>query len=448
MFKSSFGRGLVAAMENIDGAGATDEVIPAADSAETSLLETAEAGTEVTGTLDDIESASTDADSLGAIADTMEATEETGGMDPVAAQVAEVAVESICARLGVQRRRPYAMESFGDKSRRVSATRYAVEEIKDVLKRIWDAVKAAFGKVKEFLKNFFKALFDSNEKLAQRADALLKKATAVKGSPKEKDIPAGSFGKSLAVGGTFEKTAVLGVINTLPKTLGSAVSVIAEKPDFASKLKELVANKSAFDGYGLSPFQFPNMKMAGNTEGGVGTFVTSDKLPGNRTLRIQANSASLKGSDAFTAIGNFKAELGQSADGKEFDGERVEALNDQEIIKIATAAGDLAKAVIATRKTQSDLDKEISTLQNEASAAATASPKEDESGASDRSKTLARALSVSVQFQIRLMVVMTKYCTDVTKSGLDYAERSLSNFKEGSVDKDSGGSSGSTKLLK
>ena len=251
MFKSSFGRGLVAAMENIDGAPGADEVIPAADSAETSLLETTEAGAEVTGTLDDIESATADADSLGAIAETMESTEETGGLDPVAAQVAEVAVESICTRLGVQRRKPYAMESFGDKSRRVGATRYAVEEIKDVLKRVWDAIIAAFGKVKEFLKNFFKALFDSNEKLAQRADALVNKATNAKGAPKEKEIAAGGFGKALATGGSFKKSAVIEGVSGMPAWLNSTRTAVTQKPSFADKLKEMVSDAKVYDAYQL-----------------------------------------------------------------------------------------------------------------------------------------------------------------------------------------------------
>ena len=229
MFKSSFGRGLVAAMESAENTPAVDEIIPAADSAETSLLETAEAGAEVTGTLDDIESAQADGDSLGAIAETMEATEETGGLDPVAAEVAEVAVESICNRLGVTRRK-YALESFSSKDKRVAATRYAVEEIKDVLKRIWDAIVAAFGKVKEFLKNFFKALFDSNEKLAQRADALVNKATNAKGAPKEKEIAAGGFGKALATGGAFKKASVIESLAGMPAWLTS----VALSPTSAS----------------------------------------------------------------------------------------------------------------------------------------------------------------------------------------------------------------------
>jgi hypothetical protein len=427
MFKSSFGRGLVAAMESADDSTLVDEVIPAADSAETSLLETAEAGAEVTGTLDDIASAQADGDSLGAIAETMEATEETGGLDPVAAEVAEVAVESICNRLGVTRRK-YALESFSSKDKRVAATRYAVEEIKDVLKRIWDAIVAAFGKVKEFLKNFFKALFDSNEKLAQRADALVNKATNAKGAPKEKEIAAGGFGKALATGGTFKKAAVIEALAGMPAWLTSTMASTTQKPSFADKLKDMIADQKVFDGYQLPAFKESGYKASGS-EGGMATF-TGQELVGGRAFRVQRNDKALKGAEAFAAIGNWKIELATLKDAKAFEGDKVEALSADEIVKVATAARELSRGVIAVRKTQDALDKEIGALQGDARTAASAAPKEDEASARERAQLLARALSAAIQYNIRELTTATKYSTDVVKSGLDYAERALSNIKE------------------
>ena len=427
MFKSSFGRGLVAAMESADGTQVVDEIIPAADSAETSLLETAEAGAEVTGTLDDIESAQADGDSLGAIAETMEATEETGGLDPVAAEVAEVAVESICNRLGVTRRK-YALESFSSKDKRVAATRYAVEEIKDVLKRIWDAIVAAFGKVKEFLKNFFKALIDSNEKLAQRADALVNKATNAKGAPKEKEISAGGFGKALATGGAFKKANVIEALAGMPAWLSSTMVAITQKPSFADKLKDMIADQKVFDGYQLPAFKESGYKASGS-EGGMATF-TGQELVGGRAFRVQRNDKALKGAEAFAAIGNWKIELATLKDAKSFEGDKVEALSADEIVKVATAARELSRGVIAVRKTQDALDKEIGALQGDARTAASAAPKEDEAAARERAQLLARALSAAIQYNIRELTTATKYSTDVVKSGLDYAERALSNIKE------------------
>ena len=431
MFKSSFGRGLVAAMESADETQGVDEIIPAADSAETSLLETAEAGAEVTGTLDDIESAQADGDSLGAIAETMEATEETGGLDPVAAQVAEVAVESICARLGVQRRK-YAMESFGAKDKRVAATRYAVEEIKDVLKRIWDAIVAAFGKVKDFLVNFFKALFDSNEKLAQRADALANKATNVKGTPKEKEIAAGGFGKALSYGGVFKKAAVISEIAGMPAWLKSDVSTSTKGDSsngLGSNLKTLIADAKAFDSFQLPAYKADGYKKVAGGEGGISTYVGKE-LMGGRAFRVQANDKALKGAEAFAAMGAHKVELGSVEKVKVFEGDKVEALNAEEIVKVAGSARELSRAVLEVRKAQDVMNKDITALQSDARTAAGAAPKEDEAAARERSQALARALSANIQFNIRLLTLSTKFSTDVAKAGLDYAERSLSNIKE------------------
>ena len=430
MFKSSFGRGLVAAMESADGTQVVDEIIPAADSAETSLLETAEAGAEVTGTLDDIESAQADGDSLGAIAETMEATEETGGLDPVAAEVAEVAVESICNRLGVTRRK-YALESFSSKDKRVAATRYAVEEIKDVLKRIWDAIVAAFGKVKEFLKNFFKALIDSNEKLAQRADALVNKATNANGTPKEKEIAAGGFGKALAFNGQFKKAAVIQELAGMPAWLKSDVST-STKGDaggLGGSLKTLIGDQKTFDGYQLAAYKEDGYKKLAGGEGGVSTYVGNELL-GGRCFRIQANDKALKGAEAFAAMGAMKVELGSLEKVTAFEGDKVEALSAEEIVKVATAARALSRAVLEVRKAQDVMNKEITALQSDARTAAGSASKEDEAGARERSQILARALSAQIQFNIRLLTLSTKFATDVTKAGLDYAERSLSNIKE------------------
>ena len=79
MFANRFGRGLVAAMES-EGEGTTPvEEVMAADSAETSLVEAADAGAAVDAEVTQIESAQADSETLGDIADTLEASEETGG---------------------------------------------------------------------------------------------------------------------------------------------------------------------------------------------------------------------------------------------------------------------------------------------------------------------------------------------------------------------------------
>ena len=78
MFANRFGRGLVAAMESEGENTAPVEEVMAADSAETSLVEAADAGAAVDAEATQIESAQADSETLGDIADTLEASEETG----------------------------------------------------------------------------------------------------------------------------------------------------------------------------------------------------------------------------------------------------------------------------------------------------------------------------------------------------------------------------------
>ncbi len=100
---SIFAKGLVAAMEDETQAAelAIDEA--GAESAEADLVEATDISADVEAGAAEIDQASADADTLERIADTAEAAEADGGLDPVAAESAEVAVESIYARLGVQR---------------------------------------------------------------------------------------------------------------------------------------------------------------------------------------------------------------------------------------------------------------------------------------------------------------------------------------------------------
>ena len=146
------------------------------------------------------------------------------------------------------------------------------------------------------------------------------------------------------------------------------------------------------------------------------------------------NDKALKGAEAFAAIGNWKIQMTSLKDAKAFEGDKVEALTADEIVKLATGARELSRAVIDVRKTQDVLDKEIGALQSDARTAATAVPKEDEAGARERSQVLARALSAAIQYNIRELTTAAKYSTDVAKSGLDYAERSLANIKEETAD--------------
>lgn len=169
-------RGLVFAMEEIqeeESAAAVAEAPLAVDSLETEMLDVNEQAMEIDDTNTAIEEAVEDTDTLEDIANVMDDSVEEGGMDPVAAKVAEVAVESIYARLGVKKSHSLpAMESFGSKGTRIAATKIAVEGIKEGIKYVWEQIKAAAAKVWGWIKSFLATIFNTAGKLKERAIAL------------------------------------------------------------------------------------------------------------------------------------------------------------------------------------------------------------------------------------------------------------------------------------
>lgn len=172
---SIFANGLVAAMEDETQAAELAIDSTGADSAEADIVEATDISADVEAGTAEIDQASADAETLTRIADTAEAAEADGGLDPVAAEVTEIAVEAIYARLGVKHTSYPALESFSGRSGRVRATRIAVEDIKETVKKIWAAIVVAFQKMYDFVKNFFAKIFDANRKLLARINALEKR---------------------------------------------------------------------------------------------------------------------------------------------------------------------------------------------------------------------------------------------------------------------------------
>lgn len=192
---------IVAAMEELQEeqavAQATEETTDAGESAETAMLEAVEASAEVDAADVEVEGAVEATQTLDKLADTMEASEEKGGMDETAVAISEVAIESLYKKIGVVRRKPMpAMETFGSQSTRLKATKVAVENLREAAKAGMEAVLKVLAKIAEAIKKFFEAIWNSTGRLLERAKNLLKKAEAApadgKGETVEgEEVPAG-----------------------------------------------------------------------------------------------------------------------------------------------------------------------------------------------------------------------------------------------------------------
>lgn len=188
-------RGLFAVLED-----EISEVVPASTEQEERIqeleeqvadAEIAEDQQEVTEMAEASDDAIAAIEELSEVADVIEDSVEEGeGLTEDAAEIAEVAVESICARLGYKPTKKVvpALEAFGATSSRLDASRYALEGISETVKNIWAAIKKFFATIWEKIKGFWNRLFDKATKLKAKADSLAKKVDEAIESKQEVDV--------------------------------------------------------------------------------------------------------------------------------------------------------------------------------------------------------------------------------------------------------------------
>lgn len=150
-----------------------NEVIAEADASATELEESAEI----------IGDAVEETEKLEEVVEIMEEKVESGeGMDDTTAKMAEVAVESICANLGLDIKGQLpALESYEGSSTRLTSTNIAIESIKSWIIKTWEKIRKfivdTFNKFIGFFKNFNnaeKAISGKVDKLLKRIDAFEK----------------------------------------------------------------------------------------------------------------------------------------------------------------------------------------------------------------------------------------------------------------------------------
>jgi phiKZ-like phage internal head proteins len=176
-------KGLVFAMENdeVSQAATGDQAIAQSTAeVEEAASQVAAEAQEIAQLTEETDSAVADAGTLEKVQSAVAQTVQSGqGMDETTAQVAQVVVESICARLGIPggHRLMPAVESFGSSNTRMAATKVALENaFTDTIKRIWEAIKKAIKTTWQKIKEFFLKFFDNTDKVRKHADALNAKA--------------------------------------------------------------------------------------------------------------------------------------------------------------------------------------------------------------------------------------------------------------------------------
>lgn len=185
-------KGLVFAMEEAeitDVVANDSEIAEGMSEIDSEALERNEDAAEIEDLEMAIEDAMEDADTLEDIGEVMEESVESGeGLSPEAAEMAEIAVEAICNRLGIRNKKILpAMESFGSSSSRLAATRIALEATEETKKGIWNSIIEAFRRLGAMISEFFQKLMGGLPKVESVSKALREKLKTFKGeNPKTK----------------------------------------------------------------------------------------------------------------------------------------------------------------------------------------------------------------------------------------------------------------------
>jgi len=202
------------------------EVVPAtAPEVEADAGELVENVAEVEELVAATEETENDVETLGEYQEIMQESVDAGtGLEPVAANIADVAIESISARLGftsAQRTMP-AMESFGQTGTRLSSTKVALEALNDKIKRGLDAVLNFLKMVWDKISGFIAGLLKSRATLQKHIESLLARATEAKGKdvkPKEAKLKGG-YAAAVSVDGKADKGTALEVLADSRNLLG------------------------------------------------------------------------------------------------------------------------------------------------------------------------------------------------------------------------------------
>lgn len=234
-------KGLVLAMED------DSEIEPGTGELAETLVEVAESaaeieeGTQEVAEYDEaIDSAADDAETLEKIHDVMEESVEKGeGLDETSAEIAEIAIESICARLGITKRTMPAMESFGSANSRLVATKIAMEGITERLKGIWEAIKKAFiamlGAIKDFYKKYMTAIGRAKEALS-KVEAAVKAFNKTKA--KSDVIENASLAEAFAVDGKADASTANTVLTNHLKLTSAVLKSLGAIKDVSKDISK------------------------------------------------------------------------------------------------------------------------------------------------------------------------------------------------------------------
>ena len=431
-------RGVVAALEQEEVIAAANEpevvIEDTANSAETDIIEVNDTAADIEAATAETEESVEIAEALESIADDLKISMANGGMDRYSAQAINRGVTYMYSRLGIESPAMPSMESFGGVSNRIEGTRLAMENIKEGLKKAWEAIVAAFERIMQWAKDFYTKVFQSFDKLQARAEEFAKKAGELKGDKKESEIENDRIAKALCIGGKFDIDAVFGNASILTQANGisnknaninSAKSWISDiesakdDADFTSKLKI-----ESVDGTipGFSKIANPESVGFSKPKDGL-VIYRSEELPGNKAILYRWVDSAKSGEEVAKLFGGKD---GIGANLGEFNPKQTELKDVKLPVLSGEQIGKMTAKVIEICKAASNYKKNLSEVEAEKKKMIAAAKK---LSTGDKDTKVARSVAAAISGNIdQPAAALNIYLLNTCKVMLDYVSLSANQY--------------------
>ena len=406
-----------------------DDVVDGSESVEAASGLADATAVEIDSAVDTADEAEGDAAELTEMAEVLETSEETGGADPLAVQVAEVSIERFRQKYGIKQTVLPSLESFSNAKTRKSSTKVAVENLKEIAQNIWAKIVALYKKLAGWVGDFIKYVFDANHRIGEE----FKKIGAVKleGSAKNATIPAGDLGKNLHVSGVVTGA---GVAKTLTDSSDAADYILDMTADIINQVADTDITASLTQGLDNIKYNFKAMNATGNfkkagkeygnvTEGAEA--YVSTQLAGGKVVLISGTAGDKKGAEAVAAAKSFSIKVlpfgGKEAKG--FTDETIPTASDSEIKEIAKRGAALMVVLSNKKAAANGITKAIATFSSEIDKAAKEA--KSDSAVVRPIQGLAQAFGNNM---VTVMKAAFGYNMTVAKSALHYAQKSAKQY--------------------
>jgi len=400
-------KGLVFAMEEaeLDGVAVDDAALAESELVvDGNIDDAAVVADDTTDINDSIDDTTADGETLSDIKEVMEKSVEDGeGLDETSAQIAEVAIEAICNRLGIHNAKPMpAMESFGSKNSRLVATKVAIIALEGYGAKIWAAIQKALVTALNFVKNFFAGIFNTVKSLKKYAAEVAKNAAAATG-----DASGNIKNKTIATAfGTAGKSDVMKVLEAHTKlTTGfeHAASAINAVIEVASKLE----GKSDAELVGLSNA----VKTALTSNMGLTATNSGDEYSAKTENMINGHNLIISGGAKEGSIMlNIDIDYNDAKDVKE----EIPALTKAEIADVCASVNELLTKTETFQKSLKTIERTHSTAMKVAEVL----QKADESGAKAANKETEKSGDLSLDIVKKAKNIITSAHKVNTKLGV------------------------------